>query len=122
MIEPNIIWLETLVGDFVNILTIYRLYFTRGPRGNLYCVLMETKDEMVHELISLPEEGAIIKWADPPFTFESQHAHMLVRECASTISEWGTGILTNASLKKVSWASLELHLQNNIKALEGVKV
>lgn len=118
MIEPNITWLETLVGDFINISTIHKLYFTRGSKGKLFCVVMDTQDEMRHELIPLPDEGDIIECPNPPdqfqFKFQAKHAHMLVHECASTISEWGRSILTNEALTKLSWASMELFIKHKV--------
>ncbi len=121
MIEPNITWLETLVGDYINISTIHKLYFTRGSKGKLFCVVMDTQDDMRHELIPLPDEGDIIKCsAQTPefqFKFESKHAHMLVHECASTISEWGRSILTNEALTKLSWASMELFIKHKINLI-----
>ncbi len=121
MIEPNITWLETLVGDYINISTIRKLYFNRGSKGKLHCVMLETTDGMVQELIALPNEGEIIdctaQTSQFQFKFRSLHAHMLVHECASTISEWGRSILTNEALTKLSWASMELFIKHKINLI-----
>lgn len=121
MIEPNIIWLETLVGDFINISTIHRIYFTRGSKGKLYCVMMETNDGAGHELLQLPDEGDIIGNIEIPFKFQSEHARMLARECASTISDWGRDIISSDHLSKRVWKQVCQEVSNNLPSQQEVQ-
>lgn len=120
MIEPNIIWVETLTGDYVNISTINRIYFNRTSQGRLLCIIMQTKDEMVHELMEIPDEGKVVMMKEGSYTFQSDHAQMLAQACATVISEWGRNIISCDHLDDMAWKEVEREIMSNLKPKQEV--